>query len=392
MKFSEFERAAGRELSKKWKESIHVLPPSPLPPPPSLDQHNNTPLHTSSLNTSSSSLSSYKSSTLLSWLKERAAKDYGEEVVGRTIWVCWHVDSDYYQGTVTAYLQESGKHRVTYSPDLSEELHLPAEKLSFGPVKSRIMANDVSSPPLQGVTTPLSGCSGDGKGKAFCGQKQQQQQAVFPGVLLQTGNGTLLGRGEGGGGMKTMTLDDDGDNYNVRSNKLMPVNEERVTTGSISSQQTVRWTGSNRTMTTTTAITRKGRGDAGGSMAAPRDRVPKKSRSAPEHTLLAAVAAAAAASAAREQQQQQQLQQQMVLLEESRKKNAQMIPGMQVKEDVIIGDDAQAMSVWLHKLALDLDVELKEMEGEGKNREGGHVTTVLFIFIVCTVSSSRGTC
>jgi len=275
MKCSEFERAAGRELSKKWKESIHVLPPSPLPPPPSLDQNNNTPLHTSSLNTSS--LSSYKSSTLLSWLKERAAKDYGEEVVGRTIWVCWPVDADYYQGTVTAYLQESGKHRVTYSPDLSEELHLPAEKLSFGPVKPRIMACDVSSPPLQGVTTPLSGWSGGGKGKALSGQKQEmQQQAVFPGVLLQTGSGTLLGRGGGGQGMMPMALDDDGDNVGSKNKRLMPVNEEGVTTGSLRSQQAGRWTGSNRTMTITTTMTTKGRGDAGGSMGAPQDRAPKK--------------------------------------------------------------------------------------------------------------------
>lgn len=166
---------------------------------------------------------------------------------------------------------------MTYSPDLSEELHLPAEKLSFGPVKPRIMACDVSSPPLQGVTTPLSGWSGGGKGKALSGQKQEmQQQAVFPGVLLQTGSGTLLGRGGGGQGMMPMALDDDGDNVGSKNKRLMPVNEEGVTTGSLRSQQAGRWTGSNRTMTITTTMTTKGRGDAGGSMGAPQDRAPKK--------------------------------------------------------------------------------------------------------------------
>lgn len=102
MTCSQFERCAGRELSKKWKESIHVVGEG-----------------------------EGSRATLLAWLKRRAEQDFGAGVVGKKVWVCWCADAEYYQGTVMSYNREGGKHTVQYSSRLTEELHLPVELISF---------------------------------------------------------------------------------------------------------------------------------------------------------------------------------------------------------------------------------------------------------------------
>ncbi|KAK9808154.1 hypothetical protein WJX73_002646 [Symbiochloris irregularis] len=99
---SQFEKCAGRELSKKWKESIHVLGEG-----------------------------EGSKATLIAWLKRRAAHDFGSGVVGKTVWVCWCADAQYYRGTITHFNADTGKHQVRYSDRFVEDLHLPVEVLSF---------------------------------------------------------------------------------------------------------------------------------------------------------------------------------------------------------------------------------------------------------------------
>lgn len=73
-------------------------------------------------------------STLLSWLKRRGEREYGAGAVGRQVWVCWCADGEFRLGTITAYNRDNGKHTVQYgAPRLVEELHLPVERISFGP-------------------------------------------------------------------------------------------------------------------------------------------------------------------------------------------------------------------------------------------------------------------
>ncbi|KAK9814147.1 hypothetical protein WJX72_001276 [[Myrmecia] bisecta] len=103
MSCSQFEKAAGRELSKKWKESIHVTGEG-----------------------------EGSRATLVSWLKRRTLAMYGEGVVGKSVWVCWSADVETYQGTIISFSKDNGKHKVRYSDRFVEELHLPAELLSFG--------------------------------------------------------------------------------------------------------------------------------------------------------------------------------------------------------------------------------------------------------------------
>lgn len=138
MTCSQFEKAAGRELSKKWKESIHVvgegegskvpivgtdfLPQCDTPPP--------------------------TQATLVSWLKRQAEVQYGDRVVGQQAWVCWASDGQYYRATILSYSKHNGKHKVLvccfvsgqavydatqvqYADRFVEELHLPVELLSF---------------------------------------------------------------------------------------------------------------------------------------------------------------------------------------------------------------------------------------------------------------------
>ena len=82
MSCSQFEKAAGRELSKKWKESLHVTGEG-----------------------------EGSKATLASWLRRESLK-YGDTVVGRKVWVCWCADSNFYLATVVEYNRESGKHKV----------------------------------------------------------------------------------------------------------------------------------------------------------------------------------------------------------------------------------------------------------------------------------------
>ena len=84
MSCSHFERAAGRELSKKWKESIHVVGEG-----------------------------EGSKATLLAWLK-RQADGMSPDIVGSSVWVCWCNEADFYQGTVVSFNKESGKHKVCH--------------------------------------------------------------------------------------------------------------------------------------------------------------------------------------------------------------------------------------------------------------------------------------
>lgn len=144
MTCSQFERCAGRELSKKWKESIHVVGEG-----------------------------EGSRATLLSWLKRRAEQEFGAGVVGKKVWVCWCADAEYYQGTVVSYNREGGKHTVQYSSRLAEELHLPVELISFdadkpmmpsqqGPTASAPAAAVYEMPAA--VTMTLPGLGGAGTG------------------------------------------------------------------------------------------------------------------------------------------------------------------------------------------------------------------------------------
>ncbi|KFM26063.1 hypothetical protein F751_6214 [Auxenochlorella protothecoides] len=86
MTCSQFERVAGRELSKKWKESIHVV-----------------------------GCGEGSRATLLSWLKCAAEARFGAGVVGEDVCVCWTSDGKLHRGRITGYSRDSGKHRVAYS-------------------------------------------------------------------------------------------------------------------------------------------------------------------------------------------------------------------------------------------------------------------------------------
>lgn len=109
MTCSHFEKAAGRELSKKWKESIHVAGEG-----------------------------EGSKATLVAWLKRRAEADWGTRVVGKHVWVCWCADAEYYRAQVVSYNKDTGKHKVRYADQFTEELHLPVELLEWGPAKPAI--------------------------------------------------------------------------------------------------------------------------------------------------------------------------------------------------------------------------------------------------------------
>ena len=145
MTCSHFERIAGRELSKKWKESIHVV-----------------------------GQGEGSRSTMLGWLKRMSAKMYGASVVGKRVWVCWCADAKYYQGTIVGYNPSTGKHLVQYSPSVTEELHLPMEKIDFGmtepsmpsiqdlsSIEEGLKINTRNIPP----STPTNGPFGQSDGK-----------------------------------------------------------------------------------------------------------------------------------------------------------------------------------------------------------------------------------
>lgn len=115
MSCSHFERAAGRELSKKWKESIHVVGEG-----------------------------EGSKATLLAWLK-RQAEAMSPDIVGNHVWVCWCNEADFYHGTILSFNRESGKHKVRYNDRFVEELHLPVEKLDFGLAKPQLEAADTNT-------------------------------------------------------------------------------------------------------------------------------------------------------------------------------------------------------------------------------------------------------
>ncbi|KAG7671481.1 hypothetical protein Ndes2526B_g09356 [Nannochloris sp. 'desiccata'] len=153
MTCSQFERYAGRELSKKWKESIHVVGEG-----------------------------EGSRATLLSWLKRKAEQDFGAEVIGKKIWVCWCADAEYYQGTIVSYNREGGKHTVQYSSRLSEDLHLAVEKISFG----------IEKPPLPAAAASMAMATGAGvinlAGNGDGAQQQLlQHQAQVPAVSAPAG-------------------------------------------------------------------------------------------------------------------------------------------------------------------------------------------------------------
>ncbi len=81
-----FWQNAGRELSKKWKESIHVAGEG-----------------------------EGSKATLIAWLKRKAEREYGDGVLGRPVWVCSPQTGDYLQGTVREYMRDTGKHKVTHA-------------------------------------------------------------------------------------------------------------------------------------------------------------------------------------------------------------------------------------------------------------------------------------
>lgn len=76
-------QAAGRELSKKWKESIHVVGEG-----------------------------EGSKATLISWLKRRAEQDFGEAVQGRHVWICFPQEGEYLQAVIGPFIRETGKHKV----------------------------------------------------------------------------------------------------------------------------------------------------------------------------------------------------------------------------------------------------------------------------------------
>ena len=82
MSCSNFEKVAGRELSKKWKESIHVVGEG-----------------------------EGSKATLLAWLK-RQAENMSPDIIGSSVWVCWCNEPDFYLGQILSFNKENGKHKV----------------------------------------------------------------------------------------------------------------------------------------------------------------------------------------------------------------------------------------------------------------------------------------
>lgn len=123
MSCSHFERLAGRELSKKWKESIHVV------------EENGA-----------------SRMTVLKWLKEQTRLKYGSDIVGKQLWVCWCSDARFYYGTVVGYNPSTGKHAIKYSAGVTEELHLPLEQIDLGPSEPQVDSTVVS--PTNRVIVP----------------------------------------------------------------------------------------------------------------------------------------------------------------------------------------------------------------------------------------------
>eukprot|EP00884_Botryococcus_braunii_P020600 jgi/Botrbrau1/7223/Bobra.0021s0008.1 len=176
MTCSQFEKAAGRELSKKWKESIHVVGEG-----------------------------EGSKATLISWLKRKAEQEYGEAVCGCRVWVCLPQEGDFMQATIRSFIRETGKHKVSYSEKHTEELHLPVEKLDFGIEKPHLPVGFVSCPtPRASLGAPrkrqASALTGPCAMEVMSGPPERTVSAPPAGALLRANgfnNGTLWHAGSG---------------------------------------------------------------------------------------------------------------------------------------------------------------------------------------------------
>ena len=50
--------------------------------------------------------------TLIAWLKRQATLRFGQQVVGRHVWVCWLTDAVFYKGLILTFSPETGKHKA----------------------------------------------------------------------------------------------------------------------------------------------------------------------------------------------------------------------------------------------------------------------------------------
>lgn len=283
MSCSQFERAAGRELSKKWKESIHVVA-----------QVDGT------------------KSTLIAWLKRLAEEMYGDRIIGHAVWVCWPADAEWYQGTIIAYSRETGKHTVRYSATLGEQLHLPAEQISFDQLKPFLA-------PLSPSTVDQSNRCASEVGFTFA-------PVLSAGRLVDAMDEQHTYSPHGSGGLwhqnSNMSGNDSGDKFfHTKSNVLTAVEEED-----------------------------QGRG-SGGDPHPHHHHHPKRARSAPASVLLsAALMSEALAVAASNEKKKSELA--LALTEVV----AAPAPPPSSR---LLESDRTRMSRWLHQLALDLDVDLE---------------------------------
>jgi len=299
MTCSQFERFAGRELSKKWKESIHVVGEG-----------------------------EGSRATLLSWLKRKAEQDFGALVVGKQIWVCWCADAEYYQGTIVAYNREGGKHTVQYSSRVSEDLHLSVEMISFQVEKPAVpaaAASVITGAEVAGVL--IKGTNG----------AEQQHQAHVPALSAPAGPDTSNTNDDDLAlqipttAPGTVNNNNNNNNTTINFNPLWHQGSGISVTSSYGDE--LRGNAALVAMATGARMnTRRARGGSGGGRVgsdigegihtAPRPRrtrrktssiylkeddiampPPKRALSAPAAVLLAEAAAAAAATAAEEQQQ-----------------------------------------------------------------------------------------
>lgn len=132
MSCSNFEKVAGRELSKKWKESIHVVGEG-----------------------------EGSKATLLAWLK-RQADSMSPDLVGSSVWVCWCNEAEYYLGQIMSFNKENGKHKVQFSPtyklsvawcaslasiaQIASQAQFEIEKLSMGIVLQIAAVTSIDMP------------------------------------------------------------------------------------------------------------------------------------------------------------------------------------------------------------------------------------------------------
>jgi len=316
MTCSQFERYAGRELSKKWKESIHVVGEG-----------------------------EGSRATLLSWLKRKAEQDFGAQVVGKQIWVCWCADAEYYQGTIVSYNREGGKHTVQYSSRLSEDLHLAVERISFEVEKPTLPAASAAAMPGAGAASGaevagvvIKGTNGAEQQQLL--QHQAQHSALSAPAGVNTSNTNEDGVALHMPATAAGTATGNGFNNNTSTINLNPLwhqNSGISVTSSYADE--LRGNAALVAMATGARGNKRASGNGGGNgggkvgshgnnegiNVTPRPRrtrkkpfaylqeddiampPPKRALSAPAAVLLAEAAAAAAALAATEQQQQQEV-------------------------------------------------------------------------------------